>query len=206
MPKFCYLLIISFLLFIGCKEHKKLNSNKDEVFIIKDTTHQKDTISVVVKSDTLIQNQPEIKYLSKSLFINGTFPFEGEVTNLKHFIKKPESINTEIDGCGYILDDCEQEWYYQNCLIELSKTKYVFTIIDMVVSNYTVKYDSIIFSKNYTLQNFQKDFPASFNKNKTDKKNSTISINVPTHPLADDAFIFTFRDNKLIELHHFFPC
>lgn len=42
-------------------------------------------------------------------------------------------------------------------------------------------------------------------KNKT-KDVDKVMIRVLSHELTDDSFIFTFKNNKLVELHYFSPC
>ncbi|RKM96258.1 hypothetical protein D7036_20940, partial [Aquimarina sp. BL5] len=81
-----------------------------------------------------------------------------------------------------------------------------FREIDLKSSNFTIKHKNVIFSKNYTLLNFKEDFPVSFIKNKSEEKNGIITINMFSHPLSDDLYIFTFRNEKLVELRYFFPC
>ncbi|WP_108803044.1 hypothetical protein [Aquimarina sp. Aq107] len=159
-----------------------------------------------IKVDTILFQQPEVEYLSETLYINSKYPFEGKLDALKPLIKKADSIRKQQDDCGYVIEDSYEIWNYLNCEIEVSKTEYAFREIDLKSSNYTIKHKNVIFSKKYTLLNFKEDFPVSFIKNKSEEKNGIITINMFSHPLSDDLYIFTFRNEKLVELRYFFPC
>ncbi|MGY3793359.1 hypothetical protein [Aquimarina sp. 433] len=160
----------------------------------------------LIKGDTILFQQPEVEYLSEPLFINDKYPLEGEIVVLKSFIGKPNTVQKQIDDCGAILENSDEIWKYLHWEIEVSKTKYAFKKINLELSKFTVKHKNVIFSNNYTLLNFQEDFPVSFIKNKDDEKNGIITILMKTHPLSDDIYIFTFHDKKLKELRYFFPC
>lgn len=156
--------------------------------------------------DTILFQQPEVEYLSETLYINSKYPFEGKLDALKPLIKKADSIRKQQDDCGYVIEDSYEIWKYLHCEIEVSKTEYTFREIDLKSSNFTIKHKNVIFSKKYTLLNFKEDFPVSFVKNKSKEKNGIITINMFSHPLSDDLYIFTFRNEKLVELRYFFPC
>ncbi|WBX77471.1 hypothetical protein PG911_04180 [Tenacibaculum ovolyticum] len=160
---------------------------------------------LILKEDSITGNKEELEYLSETKLINNKYPFWGEIKILKSFIKTPSFINRELDECGYILEDSYETWYYLNCEIEVSKTEYVFKKINFTTSNYTLKYGEIVFSKDYSLSDFKNDFPISFIKNKTKEVNK-VMITVLSHELADDSYIFTFKNSKLVELYYFFPC
>ncbi|GAA0723995.1 hypothetical protein GCM10009430_28070 [Aquimarina litoralis] len=160
----------------------------------------------LIKGDAILFQQPEVEYLSETLYVNSKYPFKGKLDTLKSFIKTPDTIQKQIDDCGAIIEDSDELWQYLHCEIEVSKTEYAFRKIDVELSNFTIKYKKVIFSKNYTLLNFKEDFPVSFMKNKDDEKNGIITILMKTHTLSDDLYIFTFHNKKLKELRYFFPC
>lgn len=164
------------------------------------------TLFVDKKTDSIDDDKLKLEYLTENKFINNKYPFWGEKTSLVNIVKKADSINKSLDGCGYILEDSYEIWYYRNCEIEVSNTDYVFTKIDFEHSNFTLHYESIVFSKNYTLEEFKKDFPVSYKENKFSEDENLIKIRVLVHELADGSYIFTFKDNKLIEILNFFPC
>ncbi|AXT53797.1 hypothetical protein D1818_24345 [Aquimarina sp. BL5] len=163
-------------------------------------------INTDIKKSTSVNEQSEVEYLSEIMFINNDYLLEGDIKTLKSFVKKPDAIKKQKDDCGAIIEDSNEIWYYLNCKIEVSKTRYAFREIDLKSSNFTIKHKNVIFSKNYTLLNFKEDFPVSFIKNKSEEKNGIITINMFSHPLSDDLYIFTFRNEKLVELRYFFPC
>ncbi|WP_299902901.1 hypothetical protein [uncultured Aquimarina sp.] len=159
-----------------------------------------------IKGDTILFQQPEVEYLSETLYVNSKYPLEGEIVVLKSFIGKPNTVQKQIDDCGAILEDSDEIWKYLHWEIEVSKTEYAFRKIDVELSNFTIKHKKVIFSKNYTLLNFEEDFPVSFTKNRDHEKDGIITILMKTHPLSDDLYIFTFHNKKLKELCYFFPC
>ncbi|WP_299219236.1 hypothetical protein [uncultured Aquimarina sp.] len=197
--KTTYPFVLLFILFLSACT-TKINSQKINPDI------KKNSISSKIKQDTVLTEQSEVEYLSKIMFINNGYPLEGEIKILKSLIKKADSIRKQEDDCGAIIEGSNEIWYYLNCEIEVSKTNYAFREIDLKLSNFTIKHNDVVFSKNYTLLNFKEDFPISFSKNKNEEKNGIATINMMTHPLSDDIYIFKFHNNKLVELRYFFPC
>lgn len=139
-------------MFTCCKTNCRVQSNSD-IENLKNTN----TLEVV-KKESLTNNKIKQEYLSGTILINNKYPFWGEIKILKSFIETPSSINRELDECGYILEDSYEIWYYLNCEIEVSKTEYVFKKINFTSSNYALKYDKIVFSKEYSLSDFKNDF------------------------------------------------
>ncbi|SEK24049.1 hypothetical protein SAMN04487910_0050 [Aquimarina amphilecti] len=170
------------------------------------TNLNKKSTSSTIEQGAVLRDQSEVEYLSEIIFINNKYPLQGEINILKLLIKTPDTIQKQIDDCGTIIDDSDEIWKYLHCEIEVSKTEYAFREIDLKSSNFTIKHKNVIFSKKYTLLNFKEDFPVSFIKNKSEEKNGIITINMFSHPLSDDLYIFTFRNEKLVELRYFFPC
>ncbi len=215
-----YLFIyLSLSVFFACKpknnnhfdsnlENLKRN-NSESVLEKKDSTINSNEETLIIENtDSIVNTESELEpeYLSETKFINNEYPAWGERENLESFVVKVDSINKPGDECGGVLDDSHEIWYYLNNEIEVSNTDYVFRKIDFYFSNFTVKYKDIVFSKDYTLSHFKKDFPFSFLKNKIEEDNGVITVNISSHPLADGIYVFKFKNEKLIELSYFFPC
>ncbi len=201
------LLVLSFL--FACKTKPKNQSN----FSLENSNQNKRVLvtkqsdSIIEKTDTLSNNQIASAYFSKALYVNNIYEAWGERKDLKKIVKNADSINKQGYECGYFLEDNHEIWYYLKNEIEVSNTDYVFRTIDFSFSNITVRYGKTIFSKNYTLLAFKKDFPLSFKDNQNeDNKEKVLTISVPIHPKSDGMYIFEFKDGRLIKLHSFFPC
>lgn len=190
----------------GKTEKISLKTEDNSVSLIIEKDSSGNNTSLLEEDITLETNKTELEYFTETLYINNKYPFEGKIEKLKYLVKKADSINKQEDDCGYFLEDSHEIWDYLNCEIEISKTEYVFRKIDFILSKFTVKYGSIIFSSNYTIKEFKNDFPVSFLKNRYDDDSGIITVNLLIHPLSDDMYILKFNRDRLIQILYFTPC
>jgi len=93
----------------------KINGEKTDII-------KQDPSNEIITPRTTETEQSDIEYLSEIMLINNDSPFEGDIKTLKSFIKKPNTVQKQIDDCGAITEDSHEIWNYLNCEIEVSKT------------------------------------------------------------------------------------
>lgn len=138
------------------------------------------------------------------MILNDKYPLRGKRSSFIPF-QKTDSIRQQYEACGSVLEENHKVYFFSGIEAEVSETKYVIRKINFDNSNYTLTHEKVIFDKNYTLSDFERDFPFSYQNNMNiEGKQVTILINV--HPEADNAYFFTFVKNKLTEIYYFSPC
>ncbi|WP_375563416.1 hypothetical protein ACE193_25535 (plasmid) [Bernardetia sp. OM2101] len=164
-------------------------------------------ISESSKIDTL-DGFKTVEYISiDSMMIEGNIPFVGKKQDISSYLSSPDSVDKRGYDCGSEFDEEKtQIFFFGKSELEVSTTKYAFRKIFFLNSIQNVTYKNIVFDNEYTVQDFSKDFPYSY-QNMTEhnrEKESYVSSNIQMD--FDLSWRFNFINGKLYSIWYFIPC
>ena len=148
------------------------------------------------------------KYIEvDSILINKNIPFYGKMNDLPGRYKFPDSINDYGYECGSALETSNKIYFFNETEIEVSDSDYFFRKISFNIDTLEIRNNRVQFNYEYTLDNFQKDFPESYKTNRNTRNDVTeIFVSTNKEMDYDVTWRFYFFEGKLIKLWYFISC
>ena len=127
-----------------------------------------------------------------NILLNNKIKFKSTLNELSENYKTPDSINNYGYECGSALNESNRIYFFDNTEIEISNSKYFFRKINFKSKKIELNINGIKFNNNYSIENFSKDFPLSFEKNNTSNNNNIEILIASSKSLDNDIVDFPF--------------